>query len=514
MIRRILFIGTVITAVIAFSPLSFAQGKGEEIDSALDVMEKNLDGVGLNAIPAKVNGTGTGVTAPGEVKVNIIEKIDLLDVKEVSIDNVLEMISDKTGVTFVISESQKQKVTLDIEDIDVWDLLKVLLQNYGLAYYRTDGAAYVMQDKVFRERYGYDFSSSVVTKIIPVRYVDLENLITVLNVVKSPSGKIWIDTKNRQILLMDSREKLEELKKVITAQDIPVITKSFLLKYVSFDSIREELQGLLTKDLGHIDFDSERNNITIADSEAKIKLIENFLLERDKEVVVPFRLKIVRIALHEEHLDGVDWEAIVSDYQRYAMVPTNGSNGQSETVSLGTVTQEDYDVLIDALDTVGDLAQLKSFNIDPVLDRDELMDLDTNDPFWALRPGGREGQDVPVVLDPNGFEMQMNMVVKKNGKIWQIEILPRLHWMGEGADGANYIFTGNKRFVLELNADEVAVIGGLIRTDEIARTRKFPLLGDLPMVGSVFRMERIKAKNTEYVIFLMPREEKSSETTP
>ena len=49
------------------------------------------------------------------------------------------------------------------------------------------------------------------------------------------------------------------------------------------------------------------------------------------------------------------------------------------------------------------------------------------------------------------------------------------------------------------------VIGGLMKEEEITRTRKFPLLGDIPLVGLVFRNQGRLMQKTETIIFLTVR---------
>ncbi|MBF0512250.1 MAG: hypothetical protein HQL13_08000, partial [Candidatus Omnitrophica bacterium] len=49
------------------------------------------------------------------------------------------------------------------------------------------------------------------------------------------------------------------------------------------------------------------------------------------------------------------------------------------------------------------------------------------------------------------------------------------------------------------------VIGGLMKEEEITRTHKFPLLGDIPLVGLVFRSRGRLMQKTETVIFLSVR---------
>ena len=493
--------------ILVFSAHLFAQDKIGAVDAALDIKEEEIKDYNesFDSIFANVQVPYTPTSETAVHRIVIEDVVKALDVKDRSLESVLDDISKQTGIIFMLPEVVPGNISLFIEDVNVRDLLTIILEYYYLAYYRTDGAVHIMRKDVFEQRYGYAFPSSLSTKIVPVHYAGLEGLITLLKVAKSAEGRIWLDTKNRQIAMMDTSQKLKELQKIIAQNDVPLLKEEFTLKYVTYNQVKDDLAEILTKNISHVDVDESQTKLTVTDSGEKLKKISAFLAERDKEIIAPFRAKIVRIFLHEEHLQGVDWEAIVSDYQPYSLIAVNGQS-VTQDIGVGVVTQEDYDVLIDALDTVGDLVHLISFDVAPVLNREKSVELDTNDPFWALRPGVQRIPEELVVLDSNGFEMRINLTVKKKGNALTLEMLPRLHWMAadDDDDDMDHIFTGDKKLSVTVGENDVIVIGGLIRSEEIARMRKVPLLGDLPMVGGVFRRERTKFENTEYVIFLTP----------
>jgi type II secretory pathway component GspD/PulD (secretin) len=52
---------------------------------------------------------------------------------------------------------------------------------------------------------------------------------------------------------------------------------------------------------------------------------------------------------------------------------------------------------------------------------------------------------------------------------------------------------------------ETIAIGGLTLDQEQQTRRKIPLLGDLPLVGKVFRSTKRNAVRTELVVFITPR---------
>jgi MSHA biogenesis protein MshL len=59
--------------------------------------------------------------------------------------------------------------------------------------------------------------------------------------------------------------------------------------------------------------------------------------------------------------------------------------------------------------------------------------------------------------------------------------------------------------VVRVSDGETIVMGGLIRSRELDQERKVPLLGDLPLIGSLFRSTHVEELRTELVILLTPR---------
>lgn len=64
------------------------------------------------------------------------------------------------------------------------------------------------------------------------------------------------------------------------------------------------------------------------------------------------------------------------------------------------------------------------------------------------------------------------------------------------------IATRQAQSVVRMTQETALVIGGLIRREDIENFRKVPLLGDLPLLGRLFRSHYTSSKETEVVILL------------
>ena len=59
--------------------------------------------------------------------------------------------------------------------------------------------------------------------------------------------------------------------------------------------------------------------------------------------------------------------------------------------------------------------------------------------------------------------------------------------------------------VVSMNSGSTIVIGGLIRDDKTTIEKKIPLMGDLPLVGGLFRATKDQLQKTNLLIFITPR---------
>jgi len=58
--------------------------------------------------------------------------------------------------------------------------------------------------------------------------------------------------------------------------------------------------------------------------------------------------------------------------------------------------------------------------------------------------------------------------------------------------------------VVTMNSGATVVIGGLIRDDKTRVENRIPLIGDVPVVGNLFRWQRDRVQKTNLLIFITP----------
>lgn len=187
---------------------------------------------------------------------------------------------------------------------------------------------------------------------------------------------------------------------------------------------------------------------------------------------ITLEANVVQIILNDEHRNGVDWGAIVSDFHTAPLQKDNDPAwiDKKRRLSFGTVSQDDYAVLLDALDTVGQMSQFPQ-------------------PIIKVTSGTPAG----INFAKQDMHLDLQLSRLKSGEL-SLSMAPHI-------PGFLYADTS-----ISVAGDSTIVIGGLIKEEEITRSHKFPLLGDIPIVGRwVFRYKGRLMQKTETVIFLTVR---------
>jgi hypothetical protein len=194
----------------------------------------------------------------------------------------------------------------------------------------------------------------------------------------------------------------------------------------------------------------------------------------------------VQIILNDEHRNGVDWGAIVSDFNTAPLKRINDPvwNDKKYRLSFGTVSEDDYTVLLDALDTVGQMSQFPRAPIKVTAGTPASIGFEKQNLRVDLLLSRLKSGDLSLSIDPR--------ITVAATELWDGEKIP-----------ASVLLQAETKMLIDNNT--TIVIGGLMKEEEITRMHKFPLLGNIPIVGLVFRNQGRLMQKTETVIFLTVR---------
>jgi len=438
-------------------------------------------------------------------------RIDSLEVRNLEIQEVLKIISEKSGLEFNVGDNVQGNITIYLRDVDVWDALRIILDTNDLAYYREEGRVDIMTAAKFQATYGYPFGQEIQLKVISFLHAKAVDFVDILDQVKSPLGKIILNEQENTLILMDSPKDLASMVALIKEWDVPIETEIFEFDNIDARDVAKRVENLLTKNIGRIQIDERTNNIVVTDTQLKIKEIANLIEKLDRRKMdILVDVHIIQILLNEEHRQGVDWEAIVSKYQP---LPFPGFEQavdfrESKNLSLGTISKEDYDVLIEALDTVGEIKIISDFQL-TATEREEsefLVNLSDQMIPWEELKAQKD-------IDKKGeVKFQLSSVVREEDTIDVNIQVQEITDAGQNQLPFEPQQDLTNRTRVSVTDEAKIVIGSLFHNVMVVSTRKIPLLGDLPLLGFIFRNQGQKEQKTEIIIFLTPKIVKESES--
>jgi len=507
----------------------------DEIQSALDSYEKSavlqegprviapIDQNVVSAldIPASdspvldpAQPSQSSASTPPEQSTSLM--MDVLELKDMDIGDVLKLISKKSGLNIVSGRDVVGKVTIYLKNVDVRDALRIILESNNLAYIEENSIIKIIPGAEYEKIYGYKFGQDLATKIIPLKYVKTPEVVAVLDQLKSQSGKISSDAVSNTVILVDRLDKIVLMEDMIQRMDIPVVTRAFEIRYSKAEDVAKKIESFLSKNIGKVEYDGRSSKVLVTDTEEKLGQIAKMIQTFDtKHPEVLIEAKIVQVNLNDQYKLGVDWEAIVSDFHsldlasQFDILSSTDKRGK---LSIGTLSGDDYTVLIEALQTVGDTNILSNPRITVINNEEAKILVGSSEPYVTTQTtttsSGPSTTAETVNFIEVGVKLYVTPVIHGDGYV-TMKIRP------EVSARTDYLTTStnNKIPIVETSQAETTVmvkdgitivIGGLIKEQDSKTINKVPLLGDIPVLGRVFRNEDKEKTKTEIIIFLTP----------
>jgi len=405
--------------------------------------------------------------APGQESVSVTQEGRVsLDFRDADIQNVLRILSYKSGVNIVAGPEVTGLVTIQLRDVPWKQALDVILQTYG---------------------YGYDQRGNIIT------VTTIENL-----------------------------KKRREDAQLLAEQEV-LLTKTFPLNYAKAQTVIASVEKMVSN-RGNVNYDERTNSLIVRDTSQNVELMEDIINRLDSTTPqVLIEAKIVETTLNSQENLGIDWvtEATVSGAARPHIYPFTNHSNNKYLRDDNFPDAEDTDFTFGTLDfsqVQAVLELLKSRTDTNILSNPRIVTLDNqvaqivvgsqypipsyvyNEEQARLQVNGFEYKDIGVIFNVtphvnNAGYVTMDIEPKVTEILDFVTVentsLPRLS--AESAKTRVMIKDG-----------ETLVIAGLIKDRVTDLKKKIPILGDIPILGLVFTKSEKTAVKTDLLIFLTP----------
>ncbi|WP_457641189.1 secretin and TonB N-terminal domain-containing protein [Persephonella sp.] len=259
--------------------------------------------------------------------------------------------------------------------------------------------------------------------------------------------------------------------------------------------------------------------LIVTASKDKMKKVEKFLkkilTEVKKQVLI--EAKIVEVTLSESTQYGINWSSLlrnvsgitVSLSQTLALPQSYG-----EVVVAGT----DFNAVINALATVGKIETLSNPRIRVVNGQTALISSGVVVPYWEKQITTLGTTTISQSVMYLRRSILSGILLGVTPYVEDDHILINIVPVSTKIEGTKQLLDNNQVVaeapilnikeagtIIKVKDGDLIIIGGMINTENRTREDKIPVLGDIPLLGNLFKRKYIFKEKKELIIFLKPR---------
>ncbi len=423
---------------------------------------------------------------------------------------VLYAIADGAGLNLIISPEvdTSQKITATFNRVPMREALDIIMDMTGLYYEVRGNVLYVKEfmTKTFKIPYIHtttSFNSSLGGDVLGgALTAGTVGTVGTFGATAGVAGGIG-GTGLRGNFVLDYKNPEE-------ANDL-------------YKQLEENVKELLSK-RGKYVLNKFTGTLIVTDRRKNVEEIEKFLKQFIKKIgrQVLIEAKIVEIALSDVFQYGVDWSALFRD-----VFGTGANVTLSQTLSIPTggyfnlnVVSSDFTTLINALATYGKVYTLSNPRIMVSNGQTALIATGIVTPFFERQAvtitGTTTTQLQENIVKTNVLEgvlLGVTPHIDENGEIvmniipvaTRLEGTKTLENNGQVIAEAPILNVKETGTIVRVRDGELVVIGGLIGDVKSVQEKKVPGLGDIPVLGYLFKSKRTVKEKRELIIFLRPR---------
>jgi type IV pilus assembly protein PilQ len=391
-----------------------------------------------------------------------------LVVEDGQISSALNLISREAGFDLVISDLDEKAIWLNLHQVLVEDAIKAILKASGNTYYVT-GSVVVVTGRSENNREGLE------SRIYQLKYADAASFVDAVAGVLSPEANIKVIKPNTAqtagenehvsyLLLTDTPEKHDIVKGLISTIDVQPRQVAISVKFIETNISGETTLGL--------DWS---------------KMLETSLTGAD-----PFAV---------EGESGSN-----AGYAAYSSWPL-----KKGSFVYGTLTVSEAKAVLNYLSDSGKSRLLSDPSVTTSDGKKATISVTTTIPIQTINrfSEGAVIQDI-VTFDYKEVGIILNVVPRINGDgritlVCRPSVEEITGWVGPTNNQQPITTKRSVETEVVVTNGETVVIGGLYKEGKIEKESKLWLLGDIPVLGNLFKNKNTTTNKTDLMIFITPQ---------
>ncbi|MEX0899356.1 MAG: type IV pilus secretin PilQ [Gammaproteobacteria bacterium] len=422
-----------------------------------------------------------------------------LNFQDIETRAVLQIIADISGLNLVVSDSVGGNLTLRLQNVP-WDqALDIILRTKGLGMRQTGNVMLVApaEEIAARERTQLQSQQDVQelaplrSEFIQINYAKASELASLLRSegtsLMSARGNVSIDERTNTLLVQDTDDRLEDIRRMVRLLDVPI-------RQVLIESRIVVANSDFTKELGarfgttHVRRHGDSGIIGTTGSLAASDIMAASAISNVGNTGQPFPVQIPT----GNPADRLN-----------VNLPVAGAAGRAAFAILGS----DYlvDLELSALQAEGRGEVVSSPRVLTANQREGSIEQGVQIPYQEASSSGATTTNFQEAVLSLRVTPQ---ITPDNRVIMDLEV--RNDTVGQQVPSATGGFVPSidtRSIVTQVLVDdgETVVLGGIYETQRREAETKVPLLGDIPVLGMMFRTRSSITDKAELLIFVTPK---------
>lgn len=377
-----------------------------------------------------------------------------LYVKNADVGDVVRMLAQQFNINMLVTQDVKSIVTVNLTDVPLRVGLEALLRS-ALCNMVEDRSGIIVVKPTKKEMYG-----ETRTRVYTLDYVEADDAVKVVSKVLSEVGSAvegfrrvgtsggGAGTRNAVLVVTDIPEALERVSQLIADLDRPTPQILIEAKFVETTMTGDERYGFDWTTVASFTTDGIKMN-----EEAALPVMFN-------EVLLG-KISLAQFKVSMEAMMARGHSRLLSNPRTMTL------DNQTATISMG------LDIPI----------------------REVHKDAQTGEITYTWKT-----RSVPIALEVTPHVTSDGMVTMKVKP--SVEAITG--WVGSADDQRPIVAKRVAETQVKVADGEVVVIGGLVKEETTTNVGKVPLLGDIPILGQLFRKTSVTRGKSDLMIFIIP----------
>ena len=450
-----------------------------------------------------------------------------LNVRDVDLRDIFLLLSQDSGVNIIADQDITGKISIDFANLDLYSALYAITRQLGLTFRMDKGFIRVskprLETKTFQFNYITGKRSSSSTMSAAISQGDNSGGVnagrsTSINISTSPSaaqsgGATASSTAqgNVNVTTTGTSDLWKELRRG--------------LEVIIFGDSKGGSEGDSSYSRGDISgkkliISESAGIIQVSDLSDNMENIEKFLtdVERCIRKQVLIQAHIIEVTLNDGYRLGIDWELLFRNSTESFSLSQNLMNQPPTGVFVLdyqlNLPLKNITALLDAMKDQGQVKVLSSPKVATMNNQKAVIKLTTKEVSWVTN--SYLNADGTIVLsytnpqiDEVGLFLDVTPQIDDNGLI-TMQIHPsisdkvRESISPDGKSTKPVIDVREVDAMIKVKNGQTILIAGLIKEKIGDTTRSVPILGDIPIIGTLFKRVTQDKTKVELVILLTP----------